>query len=124
MLRLFTTIQREDEAGDPEQIDVAVYFAVASYVPGCPAKIYGDPSHCYPAEDPEYEFMLVSIEHEPHYTDRTPLTAEELAQVKAWFFAHHDLAVDAAEAARADMEYEDADRKLDERRDARLWEDQ
>ena len=47
------TVLRLDPAGDEEEIPLDV---VCSYTGGCEGRYYGEPSECYPAENPEVEW--------------------------------------------------------------------
>lgn len=56
---LYRTFEYVDHASNGANIEVRITF---NYSPGRPAKIYGDPSNCYPAEPAEREY--VSAERE------------------------------------------------------------
>ena len=53
---------------------------VSSYYPGRPAKLHAAPEDCYPEEDAEIEFMIVSIEPDgDHYSLDDLLNDEQMA---------------------------------------------
>jgi hypothetical protein len=96
---------------DGEEYDVVIYFKIVSYAPGYPATTT-DPS-CGP--EYEFEFLRAEIDGDD---DGVPLTEPEIAGLRAWFDANHDLAVECANDA-ADWG-PDPDDERDRRRDDRM----
>lgn len=56
---LYRTFEYIDHAGSMLDVELRITF---NYSPGRPAKIYGDPSNCYPAEPAEREYIRAERE--------------------------------------------------------------
>ena len=113
-LFLCTTLRRGGYA-----YDVVVYFTCHNYRPGCPARIYGDPSVCYPAEPDEAEFTFLRAEFDgPEPEDAPgPITPAETDTLRAWFEAHQAEAMAAYVDQHPDAWLDRADYEYERRRD-------
>jgi hypothetical protein len=79
-LYLCTTLVRQDNAGDPVEIDAIVYFEARMTSPGYRA------TYMQPGEGPEYEctFNSADLDGIPHDAPG-PLTVLETATLRTWF---------------------------------------
>ena len=86
-LLVCTSLTRDTAEYGPIECDIVIYFSIESYSPGCPARIYGDPDDCYPAEAAEYDFAIDLIEFDGGEVDDAPgpLTPAEIETLTAWF---------------------------------------
>jgi len=125
-LFLCTTLRRGGYA-----YDVVIYFTCHNYHPGCPARIYGDPGDCYPAEPDEAEFEFVRAEFDgtpPEETDwgggisiaPGEFTKAEIATLRDWFDAHEAEALQAYVDQHADAWLDRADYEYERRRDGQM----
>ena len=105
-MRLFTSIERTDENGDPDEVEVVITFTVTRFNRGYASSLTD------PGWSDEYEFHLEDAELHRQPASAAPLTDTEMAQIKNWFAAHHD---DASEVA-ADQYHDGPD--PDARRDS------
>jgi len=96
-LYLCTTLVRQDNDGDPVEVDAIVYFEARMTSRGCRAQTYGDPSGCYPAEPAEFEITFASADLDgiPHGAPG-PITAIETETLRTWFDAHENEAWECA----------------------------
>ena len=86
-LSVGTTLTRINPEFGPIHCDIIIYFSIEHYIPGCPARLYGDPGDCYPAEPAEYDFRIDLIEFDGGEVDDAPgpLTPAEIETLTAWF---------------------------------------
>jgi hypothetical protein len=82
-LFLCTTLRR-----DGEDYDVCIAFDATITSPYVPAQTYGPAEHCYPAEGPEWEATITSIDFDPPDASLPPITEAERDTMRAWFEAH------------------------------------
>ena len=108
--RIWTTLARPGDDGDPEERDVAITFATTIHGRYIPA------TYWEPAEYPELEHTFLSAEFDGW---PGPLTDAEMAQMRAWFEAHQAEADEAAVVEDWRDPDEERERRDDWERDSR-----
>lgn len=96
------------DRGEEDLIELEVDYEVSPYVP---ARTYGPPEDCYPAEGGELEEYTVTRDGKPF-----ELTPEEDAVLEQWLIDQHDPAEHARDEAAERAEY-----LADLRRDDMGW---
>jgi hypothetical protein len=97
-LSISTTLRR-----DGEDYDVVITYDATITSPYVPAQTYGPAEDCYPAEGPEWEAEITSIDFDPPDASLPPITLGEHVELTEWLDAH-DHEVGAA-IMEADTDY-------------------
>lgn len=90
-LYLTTTLLRQDNAGEPVEVDAIVYFEARMTDPGYRGSYY------QPPEAPEYAitFNSADLDGIPHDAPG-PITTLETETLRAWFARHRSEATECA----------------------------